>query len=258
MLGLIATALILVNLYTDWLQPLRERALSLATPFYWVTDVPARIGDWAGAQFRSRQTLVEENSRLQRQLLLLRQQSQLLAAVKAENTRLKELMNSAAKLEQQVLVAQVIGMSPNPLEHVLVIDKGRNQGMYPGAAIIDANGLLGQIIEVGDSSSRMLLITDSSHALPVEVLRNNLRAVAEGTGDLYRLKLRHLADTSDIREGDLLLSSGLGGRFPAGYPVGEVTAVRRDPGRAFAEVELRPRGQMNRSRFVLALLRAEG
>lgn len=253
-----AMALILINLYTDWLQPLRERTLSLAAPFYLITDVPARIGDWAGAQWRSRQSLVEENSRLHRQVLLLKQQSQLLAAVKAENTRLKELMNSAETLEQQVLVAQVIGVSPNPMEHVLIIDKGRNQGMYVGAAIIDANGLLGQVIEVGNSTSRMLLITDSSHALPVEVLRNNLRAVAEGTGDLYRLKLRHLSNTSDIRQGDLLLSSGLGGRFPAGYPVGEVIAIRRDPGRAFAEVVLQPRGQMNRSRFVLALLRAEG
>ncbi len=254
MLGLVATALILTNLYTDWLDPARERLSSLAAPFYWITDTPSRVGGWAGEQLRTREELLEENSRLQHQVMLLEQQAQLLAAARAENTQLKELMNSAESVDQRVLVAQVIGVSPDPLEHVLIIDKGRSDGVLQGAAIMDASGLLGQVIEAGDFSSRVVLITDANHALPVQVLRNSVRAVAEGTGDLYRLKLRHLANTSDIREGDLLLSSGLGGRFPAGYPVGEVTSVKRDPGRAFADVEVQPRGRMNRSRFVLAVI----
>ncbi|GAA5523983.1 cell shape-determining protein MreC [Microbulbifer aestuariivivens] len=257
MLGLAATALILINHYTDWLQPLRERAVALVTPFYWLTDAPSRVTGWAGDQLRTREELLEENGRLKRQLLLLEQRSQLLAAVKAENTQLKELMNSAEMLDERVLVSQVIGVSPDPLEHVVVIDKGRDDGVVVGTPIMDAAGLLGQVIEAGGSSSRVLLITDASHALPVQVLRNSVRAVAEGTGDLYRLKLRHLANTSDIREGDLLLSSGLGGRFPPGYPVGEVVSVTRDPGRPFAEAEVQPRGRMNRSRFVLAVLSGE-
>ncbi|MBB5212774.1 rod shape-determining protein MreC [Microbulbifer hydrolyticus] len=254
MLGLAATALILINLYTDWLDPVRERLSSFAAPFYWITGTPSRVGDWAGEQLRTREELLEENSRLQHQVMLLEQQTQLLAAVRAENTQLKELMNSAETVDQRVLVAQVIGVSPDPLEHVVIIDKGRSDGVRQGAAIMDASGLLGQVIEAGDFSSRVLLITDANHALPVQVLRNSVRAVAEGTGDLYRLELRHLANTSDIREGDLLLSSGLGGRFPAGYPVGEVISVRRDPGRAFADVDVLPRGRMNRSRFVLAVI----
>ena len=254
MLGLVAAALIAISLYTDWLQPLRERAARLVAPFYWITGAPERVGDWAGEQLRSREELLEENSRLKRQVLLLEQRSQLLAAVKAENTQLKELMNSAESVDERVLVAQVIGVSPDPLEHVLLIDKGRDDGLVLGTPIMDASGLLGQVIEAGATSSRVLLITDASHAIPVQVLRNSVRAVAEGTGDLYRLKLRHLANTSDIREGDLLLSSGLGGRFPAGYPVGEVISVDRDPGRPFAEAEVVPRGRMNRSRFVLAVI----
>lgn len=256
-LGLVATALILINLYTDWLDPVRERLSSLAAPFYWITGTPSRVGDWAEDQLRTREELVEENSRLKHQVMLLEQQTQLLAAVRAENTQLKELMNSAESVDQRVLVAQVIGVSPDPLEHVLIIDKGRSDGIHDGTAIMDASGLLGQVIEAGDFSSRVLLITDANHALPVQILRNSLRAVAEGTGDLYRLKLRHLANTSDIREGDLLLSSGLGGRFPAGYPVGEVISVKRDPGKAFADVEVQPRGLMNRSRFVLAVIASE-
>ncbi|WP_299582502.1 rod shape-determining protein MreC [uncultured Microbulbifer sp.] len=250
----LAIALIVADHYTNWFQSSRERLSGITAPLYWITGAPERVGDWAGEQFRSREELLEENDRLKRQVLLLEQRSQLLAAVKAENTRLKELMNSAEMVDDRVLVAQVIGVSPDPLEHVLLIDKGRDHGIDVGTPVMDASGLLGQVIEAGDTSSRILLITDSSHAIPVQVLRNSMRAVAEGTGDLYRLKLRHLANTSDIREGDLLLSSGLGGRFPAGYPVGEVMSVTRDPGKPFAEAEVLPRGRMSRSRFVLAVI----
>ncbi|MEX2961256.1 rod shape-determining protein MreC [Microbulbifer sp. TYP-18] len=254
LLGLVAVALISIGLFTDWLQPLRERAATLAAPFYQITDTPGRVSDWVAESLQSREELEQENDRLRRRLLLLEHRSQLLAAVRAENTQLKELMNSAETVSERVLVAEVIGVSPDPQEHVLVIDKGRDDGVGPGTPIMDATGLLGQVIEAGSSSSRVLLITDASHALPVQVLRNSVRAVVEGTGDLYRLKLRYMANTSDIREGDLLLTSGLGGRFPSGYPVGEVISVRRDPGRPFADAEVRPQGRMNRSRFVLAVI----
>ncbi|WHI48336.1 rod shape-determining protein MreC [Microbulbifer sp. JMSA004] len=253
-LAILAILLIVSDHYTNWFQPVRERLSGVIAPLYWVTGAPERVGDWADEQFRSREELQEENSRLKRQVLLLEQRSQLLAAVKAENTQLKELMNSAEMVDDRVLVAQVVGVTPDPLEHVLLIDKGRDDGVDIGTPVMDASGLLGQVIEAGDSYSRILLITDSSHAIPVQVLRNSMRTVAEGTGDLYRLKLRHLANTSDIREGDLLLSSGLGSRFPAGYPVGEVISVQRDPGKPFAEAEVLPRGRMNRSRFVLAVI----
>ncbi|MFA0811351.1 rod shape-determining protein MreC [Microbulbifer epialgicus] len=257
-LGILSIALFAVSYYTDWFQSTRERLFDVVAPLYWITGAPERVGDWAGEQFRSREELLEENDRLKRRVLLLEHRSQLLAAVKAENTQLKELMNSAEMVDDRVLVAQIIGVSPDPLEHVLLIDKGRNDGIDVGTPVMDAGGLLGQVIEAGDSFSRILLITDSSHAIPVQVLRNSMRAVAEGTGDLYRLKLRHLANTSDIREGDILLSSGLGGRFPAGYPVGEVMSVTRDPGKPFAEAEVLPRGRMNRSRFVLAVIGDRG
>ncbi|GAA5444182.1 cell shape-determining protein MreC [Microbulbifer sp. NBRC 101763] len=257
-LAVLSIALFVISYSTDWFHTIRERLFDAVAPLYWITGTPERVTDWAGEQFRSRDELLEENDRLKRQVLLLEQRSQLLAAVKAENTQLKELMNSAEMVDDRVLVAQIIGVSPDPLEHVLLIDKGRDDGVDVGTPVMDAGGLLGQVIEAGNSFSRILLITDSSHAIPVQVLRNSMRTVAEGTGDLYRLKLRHLANTSDIREGDLLLSSGLGGRFPAGYPVGEVMSVTRDPGKPFAEAEVLPRGRMNRSRFVLAVISDRG
>ncbi|GMG86587.1 rod shape-determining protein MreC [Biformimicrobium ophioploci] len=253
LLGALAIALIVVGRYTNWLAPVRDFATGLAAPFHWIAEAPGRVADWAEGAVVSRAELEEENDRLKHQLLLLQHRAQLLAAVKAENTKLKELMNARELVDDRVVVTEVIGVSPDPQEHVLVLDKGREDGLVPGTPILDAHGLLGQVIEASAGSSRVLLITDSSHALPVQVQRNNVRAVAEGTGNLYLLQLRHVSNTSDVREGDVLLSSGLGGRFPAGYPVGQVIAIHRDPGQPFADIDIRPRAQMSRSRFVLAV-----
>jgi rod shape-determining protein MreC len=150
-----------------------------------------------------------------------------------------------------VLVAELIGVSPNPLSHTVVINRGANEGVFEGQPLLDAFGLMGQVIEVSEHSSRVLLISDATHALPVQVNRNGVRAIAEGTGDLNRLRLRHVSNTTDIREGDLLVSSGLGKRFPVGYPVAEVESVVRDPGQAFATVIARPMARLDRSRHVL-------
>ena len=181
----------------------------------------------------------------------LKRKLQQLGALAAENVRLRQLLNSAKIISDRVLVAELISVSPDPLIHSVTLNKGSADGVYAGQPLLDAHGLMGQVTEVGEFQSRALLITDATHALPVQVNRNGVRAIIEGVGDLYRLDLRHLANTVDIREGDLLVSSGLGQRFPVGYPVAEVVSVERDPGQPFAQVQVRPKAQLNRSRHVL-------
>ena len=256
--GLAALILIVVNIYTDWLDPVRAKVGIIATPFYWFTDLPDRLGEWTQRSLRSRASLQQENDALNAELLILKRKLQQMASLTAENLRLRQLMNSAEMVQDRVLVAELIGISPDPLAHKVVVNKGAEQGVYLGQPLLDAFGLMGQVVAVSRYSSEVMLITDSTHALPVQVNRNGVRAVAEGVGDLYQLKLRHVPNTLDIRAGDLLVSSGLGQRFPVGYPVAEVESVIQDSSRPFATVNLKPKAQLNRSRHVLLVFSQAG
>ena len=165
--------------------------------------------------------------------------------------RLRELLNSAALVDEQVLVGELIGVDPNPFTHRILIDKGSRDGVTLGQPVLDARGLMGQVVEVMPYTARVLLLTDTTHSIPVQINRNGLRAIAVGTGNPERLELRHVADTADIKEGDLLVSSGLGQRFPAGYPVAVVKEVIHDSGQPFAVVRAVPTAALNRSRYLL-------
>ncbi len=230
---------------------------NLVTPIYWVADIPSRIVDWTDINLRSRRHLLEDNEKLHSENLLLHGRSQQMVALRAENARLRALLNSAALLRSDVLVAELIGVSPDPVRHQMILNKGSVDGVYIGQPLIDEKGLLGQIVEVSNLSSRVLLITDATHSIPVQINRNGVRAIAEGTGVLGSLEIRHVAATTDIQEGDLLVSSGLGGRFPVGYPVAVVSKVSRDPGHAFAIVEASPVAALDRSRHVLLVFTAQ-
>jgi rod shape-determining protein MreC len=142
-------------------------------------------------------------------------------------------------------------MDPNPFTHRIIINKGERDGVVLGQPVLDARGLMGQVVELMPYTSRVLLLTDTTHSIPVQVNRNGLRAIASGTGNPERLELRHVADTADIKEGDLLVSSGLGQRFPAGYPVATVKEVIHDSGQPFAIVRAVPTAALNRSRYLL-------
>ncbi len=246
-----ALLLVLVNIFTDWLNPVRSQLNVIATPFYWITDVPQRMLTWGEDASASGEDLLAENTALKQELLIHKRKLQTMASLAAENVRLRQLLNSAEMIQDRVLVAELIGVSPDPQRHTVVVNKGSNDGVYVGQPLLDAFGLMGQVTEVSLDHSVVLLATDPTHALPVQINRNGVRAVAEGQGDLYALKLRHVSNTVDIREGDLLVSSGLGQRFPSGYPVAEVSSIVRDPGKPFAVVIARPKAQMNRSRHVL-------
>jgi rod shape-determining protein MreC len=248
---LIAMVLVVVGLYTDRLEPLREKLAQLATPFYQITDVPTRVNDWRKDTFVSQVDLKVENEALQTELLIHQRKLQQLASLAAENVRLRQLLNASQMLQDTVLIAELIGVSPNPLSHKVIINRGIKDGAFKGQPVLDAFGLMGQVIEVGEASSTVLLISDSTHAIPVQVNRNGVRAIAEGTGDLNSLSLRHVSTNTDIRVGDLLVSSGLGERFPVGYPVAEVVQVVRDPGKAFLTVIAQPMARLDRSRHLL-------
>lgn len=244
-------ALVVFGLYTDRLDFLRQKLSVLATPFYQLTDIPRRLNDWRQDIFVSRADLRAENDTLRTELLVHQRKLQQMASLAAENVRLRQLLNASEMLQDTVLIVELIGVSPNPLSHKVLINRGASSGVFKGQPVLDAFGLMGQVIEVSQDSSTVLLISDSTHAIPVQVNRNGVRAIAEGTGDLNSLSLRHVSANTDIREGDLLVSSGLGDRFPVGYPVAEVTQVVRDPGKAFLTVLAKPMARLDRSRHLL-------
>lgn len=239
------------SLFRAQVDPLKSQLDIIAVPFYWVTDLPGRFDAWFDDSMVSREALQQENRSLKGELLILQRKLQQFATLAADNARLRQLMNSAELVHDRVLIAELVGVSPDPTEQVVVVNKGSEQGVFVGQPLLDAYGLMGQVIEVNPYFSRVLLITDSNHALPVQINRNGVRAVAEGSGDLYELKLRHVSNTVDVKVGDLLVSSGLGQRFPVGYPVADVISILHDPGKSFATVIARPKAQLNRSRHVL-------
>ena len=241
------------DIYLNQMSMTRAVLSSAVYPLHWLADLPARIGHWGEQNLISRSTLLEENRELRNESLMLEARVQQMAALRAENVRLRALLNSSTLLQDDVLVAELMGISPDPMRHLVIINKGSADGVFVGQPLIDAHGLMGQVVEVALGHCHVLLLTDASHAMPVQVNRNGVRAIAEGVGRLDQLKLSHVALTEDIKVGDLLVSSGLGGRFPAGYPVAEVTEVVRNPGRSFASVSAKPMAALSRSRHVLLI-----
>lgn len=257
-LALLALAIALIYSKTDWLDGVRQRVSDFTIPLYWVTDIPGQVSRWSEDRLASKVDLQEENKALRTEVLVLKRKLQQMASLTAENTRLRQLLNSADTIEDRVLVAELIGVSPDPMKHKVMINRGTDDGVYIGQPVVDAYGLVGQVVEVGRHTGRVLLITDSSHALPVQVNRNGIRLVAEGQGNLFELQLRFVSSTMDIQEGDLLVTSGLGQRFPPGYPVALVERVSHDPGKPFATVIAKPMAELNRNRHVLLVFDRHG
>ncbi|WP_339459988.1 rod shape-determining protein MreC [Pseudomonas sp. EA_105y_Pfl2_R69] len=247
----LAVALMVVDARFAVLKPLRAQLGLIVEPVYWLGRLPVTLWEGATQGLSSRSELAAENERLKAEQLMMQRRLQKLAALTEQNVRLRELLNSSALVDDEVLATELIGIDPNPFTHRILIDKGAQDGVLLGQPVLDARGLMGQVVEVLPYSSRVLLLTDTTHSIPVQVNRNGLRAIASGTGNPERLELRHVADTADVKEGDLLVSSGLGQRFPAGYPVATVTEVIHDSGQPFAIVRAMPTASLNRSRYML-------
>ncbi|WP_166264412.1 rod shape-determining protein MreC [Marinobacter caseinilyticus] len=252
----LSIALVVLDARFGKLDTVRSSLGTSLSPVVWLGSVPDELTTWVKSLFITRDDLQAENETLQARLLILERRALKYAALSAENSRLRELLNASGVLDDRVIVAEIVGVSPDPFSHEVIINKGSRDGVQVGQAILDAFGLMGQVLSTSSFTSRVLLISDSSHAVPVEVNRNGLRAILLGNGDINNLELVHVPDTADIREGDMLVSSGLGGRFPKGYPVAEVASIEKEPGEQFIRISAKPRAHLSRSQMVLIVFQA--
>lgn len=246
-----AVVLMVVDHRGDWLSEVRRQAGTVVAPLYWVASAPVRLGTTGYEQFASRQRLNEENAQLRERLLLANARLHRLDAVANENLRLRELLGGTRGYQLDVQLASILDIDLDPFRHRVVLDQGERHGVVVGQAMIDAGGLAGQVTDVQPSRSIALLVTDPDHAVPVQVVRSGLRVIAYGTGRSDLLELRNIPQSGDIRHGDVLVTSGIGGGFPAGFPVGTISALRPDATRTFLEAEARPATAAERSGEVL-------
>ncbi len=239
------------------LEQVRGALSVLIYPLQYAVNLPVDLAAWVNESLQTRAQLQEELAAQRAELQTLRAQAQKYAALEAETIRLRELLDSSFRLGDQVLVAELLAVDLDPYRHKVLIDKGTQSKVYAGQPVVDALGVTGQVIHTGPLSSTVMLLTDPAHAIPVQINRNGLRAIATGTGSTERLNLPFLPNNADIQPGDLLISSGLGGRFPRGYPVAEVTVVSQNPGAPFATVEAKPTARIDRSREILLVWPAD-
>ncbi|WP_301288318.1 rod shape-determining protein MreC [Natronospira proteinivora] len=258
MLALLSIVIIALDHREGHLDRARQALSVLTYPIQLMVDLPHSALERASESLATREYLLRENRVLQERQLELSARTQRLESLEAENERLRELLQSGARVGERILAAELLQVDLDPFRHRVVVDKGSRDAVYPGQPLLDADGVMGQVTHTGLFGAEAILITDPSHAIPVEVNRNGLRTIALGTGDITRLDLPYLPNSADIRPGDLLVTSGLGMRFPRGYPVGTVTDVRRRPGETFAAIHAEPTAALNRSREVLLVWRADG
>jgi len=250
---ILATALMVFDHRGGWLHAVRTRAEVMVQPLWWLAGMPARIGSSLSENAATLGQLTEDNARLRRELLLASARNARLRTAAAENARLRGLLDTAERRRLDVQLASVIDIDQDPSRQRLLLDVGSRAGVHPGQTVIDAGGLMGQVISTTPGTATVLLLSDSDHAVPVLVARSGVRLVVYGTGDSHQLKLGDIPQSADVRVGDELLTSGLGGRFPPGLTVGRVEALHAGDARAFLEGDVIPAAQLDRGRDVLLL-----
>jgi rod shape-determining protein MreC len=233
------------------LDPLRATLSFLIDPIKYLVDLPTVLIEQTANSISSYTALKKENERLREEHLI--QQTRLLkfAALEKENIRLRALLENSFKLGEQVLIAELLSINTGPYEHIVQVNKGTRFGVHPQQPVLDANGVVGQVIRSLPLSSEIMLITDPNHAIPVQVNRNGLLTIAVGSGQMNRLNLPYLPNNADIQPGDLLITSGLGGTFPQGYPVAVVDEFTPEPNKPFASITATPKAMLNRNRELM-------
>lgn len=253
----IASVLMVADLRGGFAAQARQHLSTLAEPVWWLAAAPGRLFDGAGELFASRSALQAENERLHRELQVNTSRMHRLLAVAEENQRLRELLGGTRGYRLNAQLAGIIDVDLDPSRQRIVLDVGSADGVRVGQAMIDAGGVLGQVIEVTPRHATALLLTDPEHAVPVQVARSGLRTIAYGTGRTDRLRLPSIPQSGDIRVGDRLVTSGIGGRFPAGFPVGVVEQVGPDETQLFIVAEARPAARLDRGLEVLLVSNVE-
>lgn len=252
-LGVVSVIVMMLDHRGGYLETARLWMSAAANPIYTVVQTPYQLWSWLTGSFADRSRLRTENAQLTEQLRVARTQLLRFESLNEENRRLREIREASKGLSERTLIAEIINVSVQPFRHMVVINKGADDGVFRGQPVLDAFGVVGQVMQVGKSTATLILITDTEHAVPVQVNRNGIRSIAMGTGESSKLSLPYLTVESDVQRGDLLVSSGLDEIFPAGYPVATVTKVERNPTDTFALVEAKPLAQLDRDREVLLL-----
>ena len=220
-------------------------------PLKYLVSLPNTVLDHLSDSVVTYQALKTENDRLREEQLVHQTRMLKFAALEKENIRLRALLENSFKLGEQVLVAELLSVNMAPYEHIVVVNKGTRFGVHPQQPVLDANGVVGQVFRALPFTSEIMLITDPNHAIPVQVNRNGLLTIAVGSGQLNRLFLPFLPSNADIRPGDLLITSGLGGTFPQGYPVAVVDEFTAQPNKAFATITATPKASLDRNRELM-------
>jgi rod shape-determining protein MreC len=247
----------LVLMYLDqrarWSERLRYGLQAAAYPVQVAVNSPAAAWHWLTGSLATRNSLRSQNLQLHAEVQALQLALLRARALEQENAQLRELHRTLPPLVRKWLVAEVISVDSGTLRQRLIINKGLHDGVHVNQPVVDGAGVMGQVAHVGPWSSEVILITDPEHALPVQITRTGLRTIAVGSGNADELLLTYLAANSDVKSGDELVSSGLGGVFPAGYPVGHITGVRREANQLLAQVRAAPQAGIDRAREVMLI-----
>lgn len=234
-------------------EKLRNSLTTAVAPLQFSVSRPIEVVEWVKSSFSSHQELALENTNLKSQLLMQKAEMQKIIALQKENKQLRALLRSSSTITGTFKVAQILAISVDPFLAQAVLDKGKNYNIYVGQPVLDATGVMGQVIQVGELTARVMLISDSRSAVPVQDTRSGVRAIVIGTGPSQILRAINVPQTADIQEGDELTTSGLDLRFPAGYPVGIVSSVVNNPGQHFANIDVKPAANLEKSRQVLLI-----
>jgi len=249
--SLLALGLMIVDKRYDHLGKIRRLLSIVAYPVQVAVASPFEGWNWFRESVTTRETLRADKAQLEAQLRVAQFRLQRYEALEAETQRLRALRDSTTEVSSRFIIGDIMDVDLDAFRARVLVDKGARDGVYVGQAVLDLGGVFGQVARVEQLTSEVILVSDAAHAIPVQINRNGLRTIAVGTGDSSHLKLPYLPTSADVIAGDLLVTSGLGGSFPAGYPVGTVAEVKRDPAQSLADVDVRPAAHLDRSRELM-------